>query len=302
MSTLIPSLSKMYGMLLHLFPREFQLEFREEMENVFAASLEEASKTSGILVVRACLFELFDLPANLVVEHLSHLRKGNLMKNMSFEIGRSKAVLMAALGMMVGWGLMNLAGRNIGPLVHPLGDTGLLLVQTMVFSLPVVLCGLMLGIGAGLERQAFMRIVLWTAVGGILGHLVNLPVRMANSLILSRAATLPQWKSEMVGLFGLLAVMCVYGFFNGAGLGFAFGGWKACVKFALIGLVANAAGILAGYFIATGVGKLAIQSLSDKISYITWCVMGALEGGILGWFFGKGRQPLTDPVAKAGKA
>jgi hypothetical protein len=78
----IQSLTKIYSLLLRLFPREFQLEFREEMEDVFAASLTEASKTSPTLVVRACLFELFDLPGNLVLEHLSHLRKGNAMKSL----------------------------------------------------------------------------------------------------------------------------------------------------------------------------------------------------------------------------
>ncbi len=81
------------------------------MEDVFTANLEEAAKTGATLVVRACFFELFDLPVNLVVEHLSTLRKGNLMKNISFEVGRSRAVLMAALGMMVGWVLINLEGR-----------------------------------------------------------------------------------------------------------------------------------------------------------------------------------------------
>ena len=72
----IQGIAKIYGMLLRLFPRDFQNEFREEMEDVFTASLEEAAKTGTTLVVRACFFELFDLPVNLLVEHLSNLRKG----------------------------------------------------------------------------------------------------------------------------------------------------------------------------------------------------------------------------------
>jgi hypothetical protein len=47
----------------------------------------------------------------------------------------------------------------------------------------------------------------------------------------------------------MLAVACIYGFFTGAGLGSAFGGKKTCLKFALIGLFANAVGSLAGFFI-----------------------------------------------------
>ena len=49
-------------------------------------------------------------------------------------------------------------------------------------------------------------------------------------------------------------------------------------------------GILAGYFIASSV-----RAISDP-SYITWSIMGALAGGILGWFLGKERQPEADPV------
>jgi hypothetical protein len=250
------------------------------MEDVFTANLEEASKTGVALVVRACFFELFDLPGNLLVEHLSNLRKGNVMKTKSFEVGRSRAVLMAALGMMVGWVLIDWVARYILPFE---------LLTMILYSLPVVICGLMLGIAAGVGRRAFLRIGLWTAAGGMLGHLVTLPVRMANSENLRRFASSSR-DYNISFMIGLVVVMCIYGLFYGAGLGFAFGGWKASIKFALIGLVANAVGILAEYFIASSV-----RGISDP-SYITWSIMGALAGGILGWFFGKERQPEADPV------
>ena len=280
MTASIQGIAKIYGMLLRLFPRDFQSEFREEMEDVFTATLEEAAKTSTILVIRACFFELFDLPVNLLVEHLSNLRKGNVMKTKSFEVGRFRAVLMAALGMMVGWVLIDWVARYILPFE---------LLTMILYSLPVVICGLMLGIAAGVGRRAFLRIGLWTAAGGMLGHLVTLPVRMANSENLRRFASSSR-DYNISFMIGLVVVMCIYGLFYGAGLGFAFGGWKASIKFALIGLVANAVGILAGYFIASSV-----RGISDP-SYITWSIMGALAGGILGWFFGKERQPEADPV------
>jgi hypothetical protein len=308
MSTLIQSVTKVYGALLHLFPREFQHEFSEEMEDVFAASLEEGSKAGTALVIRACFFELFDLPGNLVVEHLSTLRKGSVMKSMSFEVGRSRAVLMAALGMSVGWVLINWGGEHF-QFIRPFE---MLPLPMLVFSLPVILCGLMLGIAAGLGRRAFLRIGLWTVVGGMLGHLVTLPVRMVNSAIFHKVVTLPQREYEMIELLGLVAVMGIYGFFNGAGLGFAFGGWKACIRFALIGLVAYVVGILAGYYISFPMNSLisALLLLHPlglhvsyvNISYVTWGVMGALAGGSLGWFFGKGKQSRADPVTQAGNA
>jgi len=280
MTASIQGIAKIYGMLLRLFPRDFQSEFREEMEDVFTVNLEDAAKTGTTLVVRACFFELFDLPVNLLVEHLSNLRKGNVMKTKSFEVGRFRAVLMAALGMMVGWVLIDWVARYILPFE---------LLTMILYSLPVVICGLMLGIAAGVGRRAFLRIGLWTAAGGMLGHLVTLPVRMANSENLRRFASSSR-DYNISFMIGLVVVMCIYGLFYGAGLGFAFGGWKASIKFALIGLVANAVGILAGYFIASSV-----RGISDP-SYITWSIMGALAGGILGWFFGKERQPEADPV------
>jgi len=286
MTASIQGIAKIYGMLLRLFPRDFQSEFREEMEDVFTVNLEDAAKTGTTLVVRACFFELFDLPVNLLVEHLSNLRKGNVMKTKSFEVGRFRAVLMAALGMMVGWVLIDWVARYILPFE---------LLTMILYSLPVVICGLMLGIAAGVGRRAFLRIGLWTAAGGMLGHLVTLPVRMANSENLRRFASSSR-DYNISFMIGLVVVMCIYGLFYGAGLGFAFGGWKASIKFALIGLVANAVGILAGYFIASSV-----RGISDP-SYITWSIMGALAGGILGWFFGKERQPEADQVMRTGNA
>lgn len=297
MTSWIRGVSKIYGLLLSLFPRDFQKEFKDEMEDVFTASLEEAAKTGATLVVRACFFELLDLPVNLLVEHLSHLRKGNMMKTLSYEVGRSRAVLMAALGMMVGEVLINLLGDYLFTL--GLRELPFTLVGTIVFTFPVILCGLMLGIAAGVGRRAFLRIGLWTAAGGILGHLVTLPVRMANSAILHRYETLPR-EYNVFGLIGLIGIMCIYGLFYGAGLGLAFGSWKACIKFALIGLGANAVGILAGYFITSGVSSRV--SLGFEPSYITWTIMGALAGGILGWFFGKERQPEANPVMRTGNA
>jgi len=300
MTTSIQRLAKIYDMLLCLFPRKFQNEFKQEMVDVFTANLADAAKTGTTLLVRACFFELCDLPVNLLVEHLSALRKGNIMPTFSYEFSRSRAALMAALGLMVGWVLVNVEGQYVQALFLILPSWALDLLQTIVFTVPVVLCGLMLGIAAGVGRRAFLRIMVWTAAGGILGHVVNFPIRMFNTGMLARAATYPQWEVDMVGILTLLAVLCTYGFFNGAGLGFAFGGWKACRKFALIGLAANAVGILAGYFVSTSVGNGLYQFLGLQPSYITWSIMGALAGGILGWFFGNEKQPVPDTTMRAG--
>jgi hypothetical protein len=296
MMVLIQGASKIYSILLRLFPRDFQNEFREEMEDVFTVNLREAAKTSGILAVRACFFELFDLPFNLVVEHLSSLRKGNRMKTVSFEFSQSRAVLMAALGMMMGWILIIWGyGQSFIQILYETQPWAYYLVTAIEYTLPIILCGLMLGMAAGDRRQVFVRIGLWTAAGGILGHLVNIPVYMITLDILRRAYYLPTREEAPIIFFCALAVMCVYGFFYGAGLGFALGGWKTCLKFALIGLVAIAIGYLTGYFISSFLAPRVPLGNSGP-AYIEYGVAGALLGGILGWFFGKERLPEAGPV------
>ena len=46
----IQGVSKIYGMLLRLFPRDFQNEFKQEMVDVFTANLAEAAKTGTTLL------------------------------------------------------------------------------------------------------------------------------------------------------------------------------------------------------------------------------------------------------------
>jgi hypothetical protein len=301
MTASIQGIARIYGLLLRLFPRDFKKEFREEMEDVFSASLEEAAKTSVTLVVQACFFELFDLPGNLVIEHLSNLRKGKVMKTKSFEVGRSRAVLMAALGMLVGWELINwvlfnwLYRQDFWK--YPENRLWMFYVVSAIeFTLPVILCGLMLGIAAGLGRRAFVRIGLWTAAGGILGYLVNIPVNNVFWNIYIRTAYLPSLETKWIDLVSMLAVMCIYGIFTGAGLGFAFGGWKTGLKFALIGLVAFAVGNLAGYFMFSSGLAYRVPLGPHGASYLVDGIQGVLAGGILGWFFGSKRQPEAGPL------
>ncbi len=302
MEALIQGVSKIYGLLLGLFPREFQNEFKEEMEDVFTASLDDASKISATLVVRACIFELFDLPVNLVVEHLSNLRKGSVMKTTSFEVVRARVILMAALGMMAGWILVSWVWRsNLYQKLNEIHPWLVILLEAIELALPVILCGLMLGIAAGGGSRAFLRIILWTTAAGILGSLVSYLVRIGTSTILMNTRYLPTTKTAWINMFLVLAVMCTVGVFHGAGLGFAFGGWRTCLKFALIGLVAYAVGSLTGHFISSFLSSR-VPLGNDGPTYIEYSIVGALAGGILGWFFGKERQPKADPVMRTANA
>ncbi|HTX90658.1 MAG TPA: hypothetical protein VMC09_05510 [Anaerolineales bacterium] len=304
--------SIIYGVLLGLFPRDFQREFKAEMEGVFAASLEESWKTDMILFARICLFELFDLPANLLIVHLSRLRKGIVMQALTSGTRRITAVLLAALSMGFGWVVIALAyqyARALGQDNYRMGD----FVVLLAYIVPIALCGLVLGIVAGVDRRTFLRIGLWTTAGGIFGFLADVPVRMINSRILARIVTqnwIPwpsQWYNWVIYYLCMMAVTGTYGFFSCGGLGLAFGGWKACKRFALFGLLANAFGITLASLISTGANTLSSSSSQvlrtiafsrfymSTSPYLNAAVLGFLVGGALGWFFG--RADKNDTVA-----
>jgi hypothetical protein len=208
---------------------------------------------------------------------------------------------MAALGMLVGWELItwvlfNWVYRQDFWKSSQNQLWMFYVVEGIQNTLPVILCGLMLGIAAGRGRRAFLRIVLWTAAAGILGYLVNIPVNNVFYNIYLRTAYLPSLETRWIYLLCMLAVTCIYGIFTGAGLGFAFGGWKTSLKFALIGLVAYAVGSLVGYFIFHSGLVYRVPLGPHGASYLVDGIQAVLAGGILGWFFGKARQPGADPL------
>ena len=227
------------------------------------------------------------------------------MKTLSYEVGRSRAVLMAALGMMVSWVLISWVVNNWVYSHNSWMSNRLWIVyvaEAIRYTLPVIFCGLMLGIAASSGRRAFLRIGLWTVVGGILGYLVNITVSMITSDIILRTMYLPSRETNLINLLIALAVTIIYGFFNGAGLGFAIGGWKSCLKFALVYLVANAVGLLAVYFIFLSDFAYTVPLGPYGTSYIVYGIQGALAGGIIGWLFVKERQPNADPLMRTGNA
>jgi hypothetical protein len=65
---------RIYGLLLRLYPLSFQAEFGEEMEAVFAASVDEAAQEGPARMAATCLRELFALPGNVLREHFQRSR------------------------------------------------------------------------------------------------------------------------------------------------------------------------------------------------------------------------------------
>ncbi len=69
MTLLTRFLTRVYALLLRLYPRGFRDEFGEEMQATFAEAATEATHRSFIAVTRFCLRELWELLPNLTFEY-----------------------------------------------------------------------------------------------------------------------------------------------------------------------------------------------------------------------------------------
>jgi len=290
--------SKVYGCLLRLFPRGFKREFGMEMVGVFNEQLEDAAQAGASAFARTCVFELLDLPVSLLATYLSALGKEIDIQNLSSRTRRTAAILLAALSMGFGWVIINKTYEWIGAfgwMDHLLGD----LLLTLAFAFPIVLCGLMLGIVAGVDRRSFLRIGLWTMAGGVAGYWADMPVRFANTLLQDRLTPASGWYPAAQYL-GIFTIQATYSLFCAAGLGLAFGGWKACKRFAPFGLLASVlATALASLMtnriatlLSTGRFDSPLHSLFNvlPLDYLWAITLGLLTGGALGWFLGFRRR------------
>ena len=87
MTLLTRFITRAYALFLRLDPRGFRDEFGEERQATFAEAPTEASCRSFIAVTRVCLRELWELPANLTLEHWTRLRKGSVTMPPTTECG-----------------------------------------------------------------------------------------------------------------------------------------------------------------------------------------------------------------------
>ncbi len=69
MTGLVPLCKWIYAFLARLYPPSFRAEFDDEMQTVFAAKLSDAARSGAVPTLAVCLQELWDLPANLLLEY-----------------------------------------------------------------------------------------------------------------------------------------------------------------------------------------------------------------------------------------
>jgi hypothetical protein len=77
MSGMAHLITRVYGLLLRLYPRQFRVEFGDEMQSVFANAVNDAARRGLTPVLMVCAREMWELPRNVVREHWRSLQKEN---------------------------------------------------------------------------------------------------------------------------------------------------------------------------------------------------------------------------------
>lgn len=285
-----------YGGLLRLFPRHFQEEFGGEMRVVFHAVVEASTSTGRMNLLRACLFELLDLPFCLVIEHISQLKKEWTMKDMRHGIRAFRTAELGALAFLVGGVLRMLASKF---LVAP--DTwynyrlvSLLMEarQFVFYLLPVILLTGVIAWAAGVSRRVTRRAIGFTLIAAAVMYLVIYAIYTFTPLyswIMSQGGGQKQSYAILLTSFPL---NLLYGLLIGGALGLASGGWQICRRFLLFGMSAFGAASLADEIVYIGLYNWSWSTgyPMTAIGFVTIVSSSAyyiLSGGILGWFYGK---------------
>ena len=309
MKVFIQTTVNLYGILLRLYPREFQAEFREEMQDIFGSIVNDAAKIGIFSFSRACFFELLDLPVNLMIEYSSRLRKEWSMKDMRHDIRPFRSAEMGALGLLIGFFIIML-GREY--LVLPnwwyKADLGMLLItlrEVIAWTLASALLSLMLYLSVSAGLRATLRACLLMAgfeVAAVLIGTVVVKFTNLENIILSLKGN---WQIASIAFVQIILAM-IYGLFAGSGLGFAIGGWKSCRRWAIKGLWAYGIGfaieeIIRQFWLSTDwIWRAGYPATASGFVFvISIFVGGILAGGIFALDVGKGK---TKRVFSSGKS
>ena len=147
-------LRRFYRLLLILFPREYRMEYSEELHAVFNLSLDDALKEGTLAVVYVVLCELVDLPKAILLEHLRQRRRVYMVKKFGayfhFSYG-SRREFISALYPFILFGF-------VSPVMNLLMQAGLLVPRSALVNgigiFLITLTGILILVGlvTGLPR------------------------------------------------------------------------------------------------------------------------------------------------------
>jgi hypothetical protein len=102
---LIALILRLHWALLRLYPHPYQDEFGEDLQALFAAMLQEAAHTNAWAAASVVGRELFELPINVVDEHLGRLRRSGYLMNHICAFGNGLKDFMRLVGPIL-WGIL----------------------------------------------------------------------------------------------------------------------------------------------------------------------------------------------------
>jgi hypothetical protein len=150
-------ITRVYGLLLRLYPRQFRVEFGDEMQCVFADLVNDAAKRGLTAVLMVCAREMWELPRNVACEHWRGLQKGSVRMNDTAALdGHPSSWLGTLTGALPFLLLGPIRVLLAYPDPHPAwrGLQGITLLMSTIYPL-FVLVGLVVGWRARWPRWSF---------------------------------------------------------------------------------------------------------------------------------------------------
>jgi hypothetical protein len=151
MSGMTHWLSRIYGLLLRLYPRQFRVEFSDEMQCVFADAVNDAARRGLAAALTVCAREMWELPRNVVCEHWGSLQKGSVGMNGTAALDEHPS---SWLGTLIGALPFLLFGPITVLLAYPYSHLRSAVLLNIIYPL-VLLIGLAAGWSAKWPRWSF---------------------------------------------------------------------------------------------------------------------------------------------------
>jgi hypothetical protein len=277
----------LFARLLRLYPRGFRQEFGEEMLEVFADAMAEASPRGLLAVALRFVRELWGLLAGAVRERLR-------MPQSVPPLPRGLA-LRGAIGFGLGSAPVVLSSRLIASrLGSPMPPAGGLVLRCLFYAFLGLVVTFALGLWTRERRAAYRRPILFVVVGSAVGE--------GLSWLYDLAVGSPRWNSlsqflrgspgMVIMVHSLLATpgAALAGLAIAAALGAVRSSLRATVRLALFGAL-SFAGLIFAYWELTWLvwPRIAQATPAQMGAAVSSIAVGtkAICGAILGWALGR---------------
>jgi hypothetical protein len=123
----------LFSALLRFYPSEYRQEFAEEMQEVFAQAIADASRSGSFSLVSLLINELLDLPLSVLRVH-RQIRSTRTISNPEAPLGLSWRELLVALAVFLLPAMMILANPVLAETTQPAGISAVLLFLVVMIA------------------------------------------------------------------------------------------------------------------------------------------------------------------------